>query len=121
MYLSTTLPRPAFVRAAALPLTLFLAATLASAATPTDASIANSPLTVAPVQIIETPEMDGTAVQSASCGGAASGVTTGSGITIGVPTAGEEPLITDVRFALRDAIGPFLTAIKNIPPIMAPF
>jgi hypothetical protein len=72
MFPSTTLSRPVFVRAAALPLTFLFAVTLASAATPADAPIADTPLAVAPVELVETPEMDGAAVQPASCGGAES-------------------------------------------------
>jgi hypothetical protein len=68
----TTLSRPAFARAAVLPLTLLFAATLASAGTPADARIADTPLAAAPVQLVETPEIDAAAVQPASCGGAES-------------------------------------------------
>jgi hypothetical protein len=67
-----TLSHPAFVRVAALPLTLLFAATLASAGTAADARIADTPLAVAPVQLVETPEMDGAPVQPASCGAAES-------------------------------------------------
>ena len=69
---SMTLPRQAFVLAAALPLTLFFAATLAFAGTPADASTADIPLAVAPVQLVETPKIDDAAAQPASCGGAES-------------------------------------------------
>jgi len=69
MYLSTTLSRPAFFRIAALAITLFSAATLASAGTPADTPVADAPLAAAPVQLVETSKMDGMATQPVSCGG----------------------------------------------------
>ena len=69
----TALSHPAFIRAAVLPLTLLFAATPASAGTPANARIADTPLAAAPVQLVETtPEIDAAAVQPASCGGAES-------------------------------------------------
>ena len=72
MYLSTTLSRPAIVRAAALALTLSSATILASAGTPADTSVADVPLAAASVQLVETPNMDDAALQPASCVGAES-------------------------------------------------
>jgi len=50
----TALSHPAFIRAAVLPLTLLFAATPASAGTPANARIADTPLAAAPVQLVET-------------------------------------------------------------------
>jgi hypothetical protein len=61
MFLSTTVA-----------LTLFSAAALASAGTPADTPPADVPLSAAPVQFVDTPEMDGAAIQPTSCAGAES-------------------------------------------------
>lgn len=72
MYLSTTLFRPAFVRAAALALTLCSATTLASAGTPVVTPVDDSALAAALMQLVEIPKMDGAARQPTSCRGAES-------------------------------------------------
>ena len=72
MHLSTIVFRPRFVRAATLPLTLFVAATLASAGAPAERPVADAPLAAAPVQLVDAHETDGTTVQPAVCGEAES-------------------------------------------------
>jgi len=68
MYQSTNLSPPGVLRAGALALALFSAATLASAGAPADPPVADAPVVAAAVQLLETPEIDAAATQPADCG-----------------------------------------------------